>query len=154
MFERLCVQSLVPYAGWTFFTLICCKICIVCLKRPKINKKETRLVHFLKKRVCWKQLFPLNILIPGSLGNLDDLCIPFLVGDVYRYLQSKNGHNIGLKRDPSIHICYVTGLPGLYCVPLTMASSFRISRSSILNFLNDISSISKEKKDLVVINPH
>ena len=138
----------------TFFTLICCKICIVCLKRPKINKKETRLVRFLKKRVCWKQLFPLNILIPGSLGNLDDLCIPFLVGDVYRYLQSKNGHNIGLKRDPSIHICYVTGLPGLYCVPLTMASSFRISRSSILNFLNDISSISKEKKDLVVINPH
>ena len=23
-----------------FFTLICCKNCIVCLKRPKINKKE------------------------------------------------------------------------------------------------------------------
>ena len=23
-----------------FFTYICCKICIVCLKRPKINEKE------------------------------------------------------------------------------------------------------------------
>ena len=23
-----------------FFTLICCKNCIVCLKRPKINEKE------------------------------------------------------------------------------------------------------------------
>ena len=27
-----------------FFTLICCKNCIVCLKRPKINEKEA---HFL-----------------------------------------------------------------------------------------------------------
>ena len=25
-----------------FFTLICCKNCIVCLKRPKINKKEEK----------------------------------------------------------------------------------------------------------------
>ena len=24
----------------TFFTLICCKNCIVCLKRPKIKEKE------------------------------------------------------------------------------------------------------------------
>ena len=29
-----------------FLTLICCKNCIVCLKRPKINKKEAGLVHF------------------------------------------------------------------------------------------------------------
>ena len=32
-----------------FFTLICCKICIVCLKRPKINEKEAEVGPFLKK---------------------------------------------------------------------------------------------------------
>ena len=33
--------------GLTFFTFICCKICIdVCLKRPKINKKEARVGPF------------------------------------------------------------------------------------------------------------
>ena len=26
-----------PILGGHFFTLICCRICIVCLKRPKIN---------------------------------------------------------------------------------------------------------------------
>ena len=31
-----------------FFTLICCKNCIVCLKRPKINKKRPGLAQFLK----------------------------------------------------------------------------------------------------------
>ena len=31
-----------------FFTLICCKYCIVCLKRLKIYKKRTGLAHFLK----------------------------------------------------------------------------------------------------------
>ena len=29
-----------------FFTLICCKSFIVCLKRPKINKKRPGLAHF------------------------------------------------------------------------------------------------------------
>ena len=33
-----------------FFTLICCKNCIVCLKRPKINKKEAGVGPNLKKR--------------------------------------------------------------------------------------------------------
>ena len=33
----------------TFFTFICCKNCIVCLKRPKINKKEARVGPILKK---------------------------------------------------------------------------------------------------------
>ena len=32
-----------------FFTYICCKNCIVCLKRPKINKKEAGLAHCLGK---------------------------------------------------------------------------------------------------------
>ena len=49
-FERMWVRILVPDTGWTwhFFILICCKNCIVCLKRPKINKKEAGLAHFLK----------------------------------------------------------------------------------------------------------
>ena len=32
-----------------FFTLICCKNCIACLKRLKINKKWPGMTHFLKK---------------------------------------------------------------------------------------------------------
>ena len=42
-----------PGAGYwmdmTFFTLICCKNCIVCLKKTKINKKEAGMAHILKK---------------------------------------------------------------------------------------------------------
>ena len=34
-----------------FFTLICSKNCIVCLKRPKINGKEARVGPFLKKKI-------------------------------------------------------------------------------------------------------
>ena len=33
-----------------FFTLICCKNYIVCLKIPKINEKEAGVGPFLKKR--------------------------------------------------------------------------------------------------------
>ena len=44
-----------------FFTLISCKHCIVCWKRPKINKKRLELVHFFKKKTnfkpkLWKKL--------------------------------------------------------------------------------------------------
>ena len=49
MFERAWVQIPAPYTGWTFFALICCKHCIVCLKRPKINEKEGGVGPFLKK---------------------------------------------------------------------------------------------------------
>ena len=46
-------HGLNPSAGYwmemTFFTLICCKNCIVCLKRPKINEKEAGVGPFLKK---------------------------------------------------------------------------------------------------------
>ena len=31
-----------------FFALICCKNCIVCLKRPKINEKEAQVGPFFK----------------------------------------------------------------------------------------------------------
>ena len=34
--------------GWTFFTLICCKICIVCTKRPNVNRKEAEDCPFFK----------------------------------------------------------------------------------------------------------
>ena len=52
MFEGLRVSN--PGTIWywmdmTFLTLICCKNCIVCLNRPKINEKEAGLAHFLKK---------------------------------------------------------------------------------------------------------
>ena len=33
-----------------FFTLICCKNCIVCLKRPKINEKEAGVGPFKKNK--------------------------------------------------------------------------------------------------------
>ena len=40
----------------TFFTFICCKNCIVCLKRPKINKKEAGVGPiFLRMFVVKKQ---------------------------------------------------------------------------------------------------
>ena len=44
-FERSWVRIPGPYTGWTighFFTLICCKKYIVCLKRPK---KRPGLAH-------------------------------------------------------------------------------------------------------------
>ena len=40
-----------------FFTYICCKNCIVCLKRPKINEKEAGVGTFLKKQLeCLKSI--------------------------------------------------------------------------------------------------
>ena len=38
----------INWMDMTFFTLICYKSCIVCLKRPKINKKEARVGPFIK----------------------------------------------------------------------------------------------------------
>ena len=54
MFRRSWVWILVPYIGWNwhFFTLICCKNCIVCLKRPKINVKEAGVGPFKKIKAC------------------------------------------------------------------------------------------------------
>ena len=37
----------VYWMDMTFFTLICCKNCIVCLKRPKINEKEAGIGPFV-----------------------------------------------------------------------------------------------------------
>ena len=42
-----------------FFTYICCKNCNVCLKRPKINKKEAGVGPFYKKTT--RQLNRLNV---------------------------------------------------------------------------------------------
>ena len=48
-FWRSWVQILVPYTGWTFFTIICCKLVLMFVwKRPKINEKETGDDPFLK----------------------------------------------------------------------------------------------------------
>ena len=51
MSERLWVQIPGLYE-MSFFTLICCKNCIVCFKRPKINEKEAFVGPFFKKRLC------------------------------------------------------------------------------------------------------
>ena len=39
-----------------FFTLICCKNCIVCLKRPKINEKEAGVGPIFKKQYNCKHI--------------------------------------------------------------------------------------------------
>ena len=41
---------------WTFFALICCENCIVCLKRLKIKEKEAWVGPFKK---TWRQYTPL-----------------------------------------------------------------------------------------------
>ena len=50
IFKRSWVQIPVPYTGWTwhFFTLICCKNCIVCWKDKKYMKKRPGRAQFLK----------------------------------------------------------------------------------------------------------
>ena len=48
MFQRSWVWITMLYTGWTWhiFTLICCKNCVVCLKRPTINEKEAGVGQF------------------------------------------------------------------------------------------------------------
>ena len=46
MFKRSWVRIPATDTRWTFFTFICCKVFIVCLKRPKINKKRSGIYHF------------------------------------------------------------------------------------------------------------
>ena len=49
MVESSWVRILTPYTGChDIFTLICCKNCIVCLKKTKINEKEARVGPFKK----------------------------------------------------------------------------------------------------------
>ena len=44
-----------------FFTYICCKNCIVCLKKTENkNEKEAEVGPFFKKRLSWKLLTTLN----------------------------------------------------------------------------------------------
>ena len=42
-------ESRAPYTGWSIFTFISCKNCIVCLKILKINEKEAGVGPFKKK---------------------------------------------------------------------------------------------------------
>ena len=49
-FWRSWVRIPVPYTGWTFFTLICCKVGLMFVwKRPKLNEKDADMAHFFKK---------------------------------------------------------------------------------------------------------
>ena len=49
MFDRLWVRIPEPYTGWTFFTLICCKNYIVCLKKAENKRKKRPGWPILKK---------------------------------------------------------------------------------------------------------
>ena len=74
-FQRLWVRIPVPSAAWTWhiFILICCKNCNdVCLKRPKINKKEAGVGPF-KKRPIKKKFHQLYAQI---FCLFDDCTIP------------------------------------------------------------------------------
>ena len=47
-----------PYIGWTFFTFICCKNCIVCLKKTKNKRQRGRgWPIFLKKNFVGREFF-------------------------------------------------------------------------------------------------
>ena len=76
MFRRMWVRIPAPDTVWTFFTLICCKNCNVCLKRPKINeKKKPGKTHFLKKNyhiyyVIFCYAYPLSHCFNLSKANL------------------------------------------------------------------------------------
>ena len=65
----------------TFFTLHCCKNCIVCLKRPKINEKEVGVGPFFKKECVY--LFDRNVLertqrrTNGVIGAVVDIVVNF-----------------------------------------------------------------------------
>ena len=43
-------ESLCHILDAHFFTFICCKNCIVCLKRPKINEKEAGVGPFFTNK--------------------------------------------------------------------------------------------------------
>ena len=60
-------KSWYPILDGHFFTLICCKNCIVCLKRQKINEKEAgvgllhlKLLHRVGQNCC----------LPPSTGGI------------------------------------------------------------------------------------
>ena len=55
-----------PRCWMVFFTLICCKICVACLKRPKINEKEAMDGPFFKKVLRYISSMSLNGLGPRA----------------------------------------------------------------------------------------
>ena len=67
-----------------FFTLICCKNCIVCLKRPKINKKEAGVGPIFKKQFSFSEIliacglqqdrFPIAIIYRVTLTTYNFHC--------------------------------------------------------------------------------
>ena len=42
VFKRSWVRIPAPYTGWTFVTFICCKNCVVCLKKTEYKRKRGR----------------------------------------------------------------------------------------------------------------
>ena len=53
MFQRSWIRIVVPYTGWTFFTCICYKNCIVCLKKNENKRKRSRIKKEMKSgQIC------------------------------------------------------------------------------------------------------
>ena len=59
---RLWIRILAPNTGWIVFTLICCKNCIVCLKRPKMKRKRVVVGPF-NKHNSWFNYWSNNLFI-------------------------------------------------------------------------------------------
>ena len=126
-FRRLWVWIQVPYTGWTFFSYICCKICNVCLKRPKISKKRRVSALFKKNKViiclnCW-----------GGKQTQNSFYI-FLVTFFLCFLEFHFGHALNRKIKSKFTCQYwrASGWPDfgmkwtqcfIHCVILTMITS-------------------------------
>ena len=86
----------------TFFTLICCNNCIVCLKSPKINEKEARVGPFLKKT---NNSIPPPCPIQGMWGGRITSCVAVQ----YKVLQylcfSYFGKNTFYSICPTLTVC-------------------------------------------------
>ena len=50
-------RGFVNWMDMIFLRLICCKKCIVCLKRPKINEKEAGVGPFFKKTYTFSPIY-------------------------------------------------------------------------------------------------
>ena len=76
-FFRSWVRILATNNEWhlDIFTLICCKNCIVCLKRPKINEKEAGVVPFKRRKILpetWYCGLVYILIFASSIGLPDD----------------------------------------------------------------------------------
>ena len=85
MFWRSWVQIPAPYAGWTFFTFLCCKNCN-CFKRLK-NEKEAGITHILPMFIFPKTKNALKFTKEAKIRQIWSHWQFFVVG-MYQILRS------------------------------------------------------------------